>query len=102
MPSIGSPARWVVADILRRADDRGQKEVFMTTRRDARLDILLSAICAMAVSLPPKVREHAGAVLRENVVGMCPLDQASDIVIARDLALILGALGSMPSDACKS
>ncbi len=70
----------------------------MTTHRDARFEILLSAICALAVSLPPKVRESAGLVLREHVAGLCPPDQASDVVFARDLALILRALGCMPSD----
>jgi hypothetical protein len=87
----------VVADTLHIADDEGQKQVTMTTQRDARLDMLLSAICALAGSLPPEVRHRAVAALGERVAGLCPSDEASDTAVARDLVLILGTLGCLPS-----
>ena len=96
-PSIRSSSHLVVADTLRFSDDEGQTEVIMTTHRDARLEMLLSAICALAGSLPPEVRQRAGAALGERVAGLCLSDEASDTAAARDLALILGNLGCMPS-----
>jgi hypothetical protein len=87
----------VVANALRFANDVDQKEVIMTTHRDARLDMLLSAICALAGSLPLEVRRRAGAALGKRVAGLCLSDEASDTAVARDLALILDTLGCIPS-----
>lgn len=69
----------------------------MTTHRNARLDMLLSAVCALAGSLPAEAQRRAGAALVERVASLGVTDEASDAVVARDLALILGTLGCMPS-----
>lgn len=68
----------------------------MTTRRDVRLDVLLSAICAVAASLPPEAKRAAGLKLGEQVADLTPGDETADAAIASDLARILGTLGCLP------
>lgn len=71
-------------------------EVTMTTYRDVRLDVLLSAICAIAATLPPEAKRAAGLKLGEQMADLRPGDEAADAAIASDLARILGTLGCLP------
>jgi hypothetical protein len=87
----------MVADRFSCADDGPLMEVTMTTHHEARLDVLLHAICALAGSLPPEVRQSAGVVLTDSVAALQLPDEASDTAAAADLARILGTLGCMPA-----
>lgn len=69
----------------------------MTTAQDARLDLLLDAVCAIASVLPPHARREAGASLSSQVHERYLLDEPADTAVAGDLASLLRALDCLPA-----
>lgn len=69
----------------------------MTTRHDARLEVLLDAVCAFAAALPSETRELAANALEKRVARLAPADEEVDLAIASDLARLFDALGRFPA-----
>lgn len=67
------------------------------TPRDARLDLLLNAVCALAAALPKDAKLVAGASLAGRLTSVCPHNEPTDTAVAADLARILETLGCLPS-----
>ena len=69
----------------------------MRTHRDARLDSLLDAICAVASSLPSETRQRAATALGARMAGQSLPDEACNTAVAADLAHVLRTLECMPA-----
>jgi hypothetical protein len=64
--------------------------------QQARCDVMLNAICAIAETLPAENRRAAAqGLMRRMSTRMLPTE-ATDVAVAADLARILSALGSLP------
>ena len=68
----------------------------MTTRCDARLDVLLDTLCAVAEVLPAQARHDVAVSLARRVAARCPADEGADTAVAGDVARMLEALGLLP------
>jgi len=66
-------------------------ELPMTTDQDARLDVMLDALCAFAEALLPNERHAVGQALMRRAAGRT-FDDGDDEVAAADLARLLAAL----------
>ncbi len=65
----------------------------MTTRCDARLDVLLDTLCAVTEVLPAEARHDLAIKLARRVAARRPADEGADTAAAGDVARILDALG---------
>jgi len=82
-----------VAIEARLVDDGAQiMETMMSDCSDARLELLLHAVCALASALPPDARDHTASTLDQRMSGAEPSSEACDTAVAAGLARILGAL----------
>ncbi len=87
----------MVAIEARLVDDGAQiMETMMSDCSDARLELLLHAVCALASALPPDARDHAASTLDQRMPGAEPSSEACDTAVAADLSRILGALRRLP------
>lgn len=68
----------------------------MTTRCDARLDVLLDTLCAVTEVLPAEARHDLAVSLARRVAERRPADEGADTAVAGDVARILEALGLLP------
>jgi hypothetical protein len=68
----------------------------MPINHDARLEVLLGALCAFAEALSPQSRQAAGRALTRRAASLA-IDPTADVAVAADLAHLLTALGCLPS-----
>ena len=68
----------------------------MSITHDARLDVLLDALCAFAEALPSQTRQAAGHGLARRAASLV-VDQTADESVAVDLARLLTCLDCLPS-----
>lgn len=68
----------------------------MSITHDARLDVLLAALCAFAEALPPQARQAAGHALARRAASLV-VDPTADDSVAADLARLLTCLGCLPA-----
>ncbi len=68
----------------------------MTTRCDARLDVMIDTLCTLAEALPANARHAARLRLAQRVAARCPASEEADVAVAGDVARILDALGCPP------
>lgn len=68
----------------------------MLSLHQARCDVMLNAICAIAETLPAETRRAAAQSLMLRMSTRTLPTEATDMAVAADLARILSALGSLP------
>ncbi len=68
----------------------------MLSLQQARCDVMLNAICAIAETLPAETRRAAAQSLMRRMSTRTLPTEATDVAVAADLARILSALGSLP------
>ncbi len=68
----------------------------MLSLQQARCDVMLNAICAIAETLPAEARRAAAQSLMRRMSTRTLPTEATDVAVAADLARILSALGSLP------
>ena len=73
-----------------------QEDPLVLSLQQARCDVMLNAICAIAETLPAETRRATAQGLMRRMSSRTLPTEATDVAVAADLARILSALGSLP------